>query len=179
MANTTTSSSDATTTSAASADTLTLPATISLDVPSSGVVGESPTLQVAIDTDTVLTGGDGNDILVGGSGNDNLDAGEGDDILIGGGGSNTHQGGDGEDIFGHAAGASDTVIDFSVEDDKLSVSEGLTVTSTAQGTVQVDQGTGATDQAAQIITFSDGSTLALVGVTEEFSTDWLTGGASA
>lgn len=178
MANTTASSETATTSSEA-AGTQTQSSLISLELPSSGVLGEDSMLLVAPDADTVLTGGDGADILVGGGGDDDLTGGDGDDTLIGGGGSNTHQGGDGDDIFGHAAGATDTVLDFSTEDDKLSVAEGLTVTGTAQGTVQVDQGAGSTEQAAQIVTFSDGSTLALVGVTEDFSTDWLVGSEGA
>jgi Ca2+-binding RTX toxin-like protein len=154
---------------------------ISLEVPSGGLLGDSsPTLLVAPDTDSVLTGGEDRDILIGGAGNDDLTGGEGDDILIGGGGRNIHEGGDGTDIFGHAAGAFDIVVDFAPDqDEKLSVSEGLTVTSSEQGTVEANLGTGTTEQAAEIITFSDGSTLALIGVTQQFTSDWLVGSESA
>jgi len=174
MANLGTTTTDATTT-----DTQIEASPISLEVPSSGLFGDSATLQVAPDTDSVLTGTENRDILIGGAGNDDLTGNEGDDILIGGGGRNIHEGGDGNDIFGHAAGAFDIVVDFAPDqDEKLSVSEGLTVTSSEQGTVEANLGTGTTEQAAEIITFSDGSTLALIGVTQQFTSDWLVGSES-
>ncbi len=92
--------------------------------------------------DNVITGGAGNDTLIssagndrvdGGAGNDNIDAGIGNDVIIGGAGSDTLRGGDGADVFVIRSGETglDTVMDFSVAQDKIDLS-GLGITSLAQ-----------------------------------------------
>jgi Ca2+-binding RTX toxin-like protein len=81
----------------------------------------------------VIRGGAGADVLVGGEGNDNLNGGEGNDVVRGGDGNDTLAGGTGNDNLGGGAGSDlfvfdyrngaesgfDTVIDFSVGEDRL------------------------------------------------------------
>jgi Ca2+-binding RTX toxin-like protein len=152
---------------------------LSLELDTGGLFSSNPVLQVAGDTDTVLTGDDDADILIGGAGNDDLTGNDGDDVLIGGGGRNILEGGGGEDTFGHSAGAFDIIVDFDPEEEELALAEGVTVTDSEQGTVEAELGTGSTTHAAEILTLSDGSTIALIGVTQAFSTDWLVGSESA
>jgi Ca2+-binding RTX toxin-like protein len=149
---------------------------ISLEVPSSDLFGGNATLQVSPSTGaTTLTGSDGQDILVGGAGNDHLAGGEGDDVLVGGSGRNVLDGGGGKDIFGHAAGAVDIVTDFAgQEGEKLALASGLSVSTSNQQTITADLGDGAATHDALVLTLSDNSVIALVGVTDQFTTDWLT-----
>lgn len=147
---------------------------LALDIPSSDLFAADTTLQVAADGGNTLTGGDEADLLIGSAGADDITGGDGDDVLVGGGGTNILEGGGGDDIFGHSAGAVDYITDFAPgQDERLGLAEGLTVTDAQQGTTNVDLGEGVTSQSAQILTISDGSTVALIGVTEAFSTDWL------
>lgn len=163
---------------------------LSLEVPSPSLLGDATILQVAAESTTqdgetqasttqtseaTLTGSDGQDILVGSAGDDRLVGGEGDDVLVGGGGSNVLDGGDGEDLFGHAAGAADIIADFAPnQGEKLALANGLSVSSSSQQVVSADLGTGQANHNAEVLTLSDDSTIALVGVTDQFSTDWLT-----
>ncbi|OAB62278.1 hypothetical protein AY599_10795 [Leptolyngbya valderiana BDU 20041] len=74
----------------------------------------------------VLFGGEGSDRLRGGADIDWLFGGLGDDELIGGSGSDILSGGDGNDIFVlERNGAPDTINDFQVLQDKLSLTNGL------------------------------------------------------
>jgi carbonic anhydrase len=74
-----------------------------------------------------ITGGRGEDRLSGLAGNDTLDGGIGEDILIGGLGNDVLIGGVGEDIFVLATGqGADTVSDFSLGNDLIGLSGGLT-----------------------------------------------------
>ena len=74
----------------------------------------------------VLFGGEGGDRLRGGADIDWLFGGLGDDELIGGSGSDILSGGDGNDIFVlERNGAPDTINDFQVLQDKLSLTNGL------------------------------------------------------
>lgn len=81
--------------------------------------------------DTLIASG-GDDRLEGGAGNDNLDAGAGNDTLWGGQGNDTLRGGDGRDSFvvKSGDGGTDTVMDFSVANDRIDVS-GLGIASLA------------------------------------------------
>ncbi|MGC9503776.1 DUF4347 domain-containing protein [Baaleninema sp.] len=75
----------------------------------------------------VLFGGDGSDRLRGGTEMDFLFGGLGDDELIGGEGSDVLTGGEGNDVFVlERNGAVDTIQDFEVLQDKLSLTNGLT-----------------------------------------------------
>jgi large repetitive protein len=66
-----------------------------------------------------LTGGDGNDTLYGGSGNDVLDGGLGNDLISGGAGTDR--------ITLAAANGVDTVVNFTLGEDTLVLTGGLTV----------------------------------------------------
>lgn len=70
-----------------------------------------------------LNGNGGRDILGGGSGNDRLFGGNGDDLLKGGLGNDILNGGGGDDTFHFVRGRSgdDTVQDFDVVDDTISI----------------------------------------------------------
>lgn len=156
-------------------ETTTASEPVSLEVPSSGLLGSNPTLQVAPDTDTVLTGTDSLDILVGASGNDRLVGGDGDDVLVGGSGRNVLDGGGGNDTFAHTADAVDIITDFAPgQGEKLALAEGVSVASSSQDTITADLGEGVTTTDALVLTLSDDSTIALVGVTDQFTADWLT-----
>jgi Ca2+-binding RTX toxin-like protein len=74
-----------------------------------------------------LIGGNGTDFLVGSAGNDLLNGDNGDDTLTGGLGSDTLTGGNGQDIFVFAPGEGiDTINDFSLSNDKIGLTGGLT-----------------------------------------------------
>jgi len=78
-----------------------------------------------------LAGTAGDDVLIGGAGDDLLEGGAGNDTLDGGVGRDTLVGGEGEDIFvlapnGAASLAlADLIVDFTVGEDKLQLSGGL------------------------------------------------------
>ncbi|SKB29855.1 Ig-like domain-containing protein [Sphingopyxis flava] len=78
-----------------------------------------------------LAGTSGDDMLIGGAGDDLLEGGAGNDTLDGGVGRDTLVGGEGEDIFvlapnGAASLAlADLIVDFTVGEDKLQLSGGL------------------------------------------------------
>jgi VCBS repeat-containing protein len=69
-----------------------------------------------------LLGQAGNDILLGGAGVDFLDGGAGDDVIDGGPDADQLTGGTGADTFILGADASDTIVDFSVAEDTLDLS---------------------------------------------------------
>lgn len=176
MANATTGTSIVAPTSA----TTQTVAPISLEVPSAGLFSGNATLHVAPDTATTLTGGDGRDIVVGGAGDDHLNGGEGDDVLVGGSGHNILNGGGGTDIFGHSAGAVDIITDFAPnEGERIALANGLSVSASQHETITADLGTGTTTHDALVLTISDGSAIAIVGVPDGFSQDWLVGGSGA
>ncbi len=71
----------------------------------------------------LLIGTTGNDILQGHDGNDQISAGDGNDILRDGDGSDTMTGGDGADTFILSRdGLTDTILDFTLGEDKLDLS---------------------------------------------------------
>ncbi|MDJ0743850.1 MAG: hypothetical protein QNJ32_10865 [Xenococcaceae cyanobacterium MO_167.B27] len=76
-----------------------------------------------------LHGGRSGDWLIGGDGGDELHGGRGRDTLIGGDGKDELHGGHGHDVFVLDAGeGTDTIADFSLDADKIGLSEsgGLT-----------------------------------------------------
>jgi Ca2+-binding RTX toxin-like protein len=77
--------------------------------------------------DDTLIGGNGTDFLVGSAGNDLLNGDNGSDTLRGGLGSDTLTGGNGADVFVFAAlEGTDTITDFSLSNDKIGLTGGLT-----------------------------------------------------
>ncbi|MEP0393823.1 MAG: SBBP repeat-containing protein, partial [Nitratireductor sp.] len=102
-----------------------------------------------------LSGGENEDILFGGQGNDLLSGGSGDDFLAGNKGDDILVGGDGADTFAfYYSGGNDQVSDFTVGTDTLMLEDGLGV---SDGT-ETDGNT--------TITFSDGGTLTVMGVSK-------------
>ncbi|WP_197482007.1 Ig-like domain-containing protein [Bibersteinia trehalosi] len=95
------------------------------------------------------TGNELANTLVGNDGNNILDGGEGNDILDGGRGSDTLTGGAGADIFRFSAildGSVDTIIDFTVSEDKIQLDKtiftALTDAASVQAYIQYDSATG-------------------------------------
>ncbi|WP_367971653.1 retention module-containing protein [Vibrio scophthalmi] len=89
--------------------------------------------------DDRIVGGDGGDILTGGAGNDEIIGGAGADTIDGGLGSDILTGGTGNDIFvWHeiSDGATDTITDFTVSEDKIDLRDVLPELKSA--TVGVD-----------------------------------------
>lgn len=82
----------------------------------------------------LLAGGLGDDKLVGGGGNDSLFGGYGCDTLVGGSGDNKLVGGAGADkfVFSFDSKGHDTICDFDVRNDKISLEEGVRVLGTHQ-----------------------------------------------
>ncbi len=112
-------------------------------------------INAGMGNDTV-TGGNANDFLVGGAGADTLNGGDGNDSFIGGGGNDTHAGGNGSDTFIFApAFGTDTILDFEDMVDMLVFDPAL------------GMGTTTVDGEDRVISFSDGSSVRLVGVEGE------------
>ncbi len=99
-----------------------------------------------------LNGGNGSDILLGQVSNDSLLGGNGDDLLDGGLGDDTLLGGNGRDRFVLASSnGTDTIIDFTNNQDLIQLSGGLTF-----GQLTIAQGTG-TNLNSTSISFNNGS----------------------
>ena len=109
------------------------------------------------DGDDMLIGGADKDGLFGGDGNDTLSGGDGDDRLVGGKGDDSLIGGSGEDVFIIGKG-DDVIADFDFDEGDLLRSR-QDVDSIADG------GDGA------VITFENGATVTLVGVSADSVTD--------
>ena len=136
-----------------------------------------------------LHAGDGHDRLNGGAGSDTLEGGSGDDRLIGGAGADSMTGGAGADVFvihlPNAPGSADTVVDFAVGEDRISLQLGAAyqqagwkldpsafhlgaTAADADDRILYDAGTGAllfdadgtgTIAAVQLATFANGAVL--------------------
>lgn len=113
-------------------------------------------------------------VIVGGSGTDHLIGGSAPDLIIGGSGTNVMTGGGGADIFGHMAGATDTITDFSPSSgEEIALAHGLTYSSSHTVTINpASLGLSGSPAASNVLTFSDGSTVTLLGNTEAPSTSW-------
>ncbi len=111
--------------------------------------------------DDVLIGGNGKDELFGGAGDDELDGGKGSDILDGGAGSDILTGGSGNDtfVFGPGSGSDiDTITDFNLGNDILSLTDGLMIAGTSEADVDGDLVTDT------VVTFDSGDMVTLLGV---------------
>jgi Ca2+-binding RTX toxin-like protein len=111
----------------------------------------------------VITGDDGENNLQGGEGNDTIDGGEQDDLILGGAGDDLINGGNGNDILNGGAdifafntlSGSDTIIDFSFDEDHIGLSDGITFDD-----LIVTQGDGAV-----ILSFQDQAIASISGGT--------------
>lgn len=144
-----------------------------LDIQQSGTVGE----QVLVADQrgaTIVSEQDQRAIIIGGTGNDHLVGGGHADLLIGGGGTNAMTGNGGADTFGHGAGARDAVTDFSpAAGEHIALQSGITLTgSTAVMADPHTFGLSGSPVSSQALSFSDGSHMTLLGVTETPTSDW-------
>ena len=123
--------------------------------------GTGDDLLVGGDDQDALVGGNGDDELFGGGGDDVLDGGKGDDILTGGAGSDILTGGGGEDTFVFGPGSRsdiDTITDFNLGNDILSLTDGLMIAGTSEADVDGDLVTDT------VVTFDSGDMVTLLGV---------------
>jgi|GEM_PF-5017701 len=111
----------------------------------------------------LLVGGDGADVIYGGQDADTLSGGAGDDSLHGNLGDDLLAGGAGSDVFVVGAGA-DTVSDFDVAADRIALSP----LSASSGGRSVADGTD-----GAVVTYDDGSSVTLLGVSAASVTDSL------
>ena len=97
--------------------------------------------------DDVITGLGGSDTIVGGNGNDTIDGGDGNDQTTGGFGGDTLTGGLGADtfVYSFASQGIDTITDFEVGIDKLSISASGFGGGLSSGTLAASQFVAAAD----------------------------------
>ncbi len=131
-------------------------------------------------TDTgndTVEGGDGNDTAIGGNGNDNLSGeggndqlvgGSGDDTLTGGAGADTLWGGNGIDLFRPEAGpGADLIVDWQAGE-QIFMGFGFdftTFSDTQNNTGLVQKSTVTLFDNGLTLTFTDGGTLTIIGMT--------------
>ncbi|MDB9526338.1 hypothetical protein PN498_10100 [Oscillatoria sp. CS-180] len=86
------------------------------------------TVQGRSHSDDIINGLGGDDTLLGLGGDDTLRGGEGDDVLDGGPGDDVYTGGEGADIFALTnQEGTDTITDFEVDRDRISLGNTLTI----------------------------------------------------
>ncbi len=118
-----------------------------------------------------INGGDGNDLINGGVGNDSISGGAGNDTIVAGTGNDTVDGGSGYDVIELAGNVSDYTT--SVEDGVLTLKHSTTSTTvsddgdTTTTITTVDATTIISN--AEILSFSDGNTIALATDEEQAS----------
>lgn len=144
-----------------------------LDIHDSTATGEQ-VLIAAPNGATIIAETDQRALIIGGTGDDRLTGGDHADLLVGGGGANVSTGGGGTDTFGHAAGATDVVTDFSAAaDEHIAVQSGLTWTGSSTTTVNAaDFGLSGGTTPATALAFSDGSQILLLHTTETPDSSW-------
>jgi Ca2+-binding RTX toxin-like protein len=149
---------------------------LALKVPNTSFVSGSEQVYVAQPGGATITATDSNPhIIIGSTGTDHLTGGSGADLIIGGTGTNILTGGGGTDTFGHQAGATDYITDFfPASGEHIALAQGLSYTSSTTTTVTPSSIglSGNTPVASEALTFSDGSTVTLVGSTEHPSSSW-------
>lgn len=144
-----------------------------LDIHNSTATGEQ-VLIASPDGATITAESDQRALIIGGAGDDRLTGGDHADLLVGGGGTNVLTGGGGTDTFGHAAGATDVVTDFSsAAGEHIAVQSGLTWTGSSATTVNAaDFGLSGGSTPATALTFSDGSQMLLLHAAETPDASW-------
>lgn len=105
-------------------------------------------------SDDVINGQGGNDILLGLSGNDVLRGGLGNDVLTGGTGINHLTGNEGYDTFVVSMGGLSIVNDFTLGQDFIGLSDGLTLDQ-----LVIEQGTGINSSSTWIKVIGDDTAL--------------------
>lgn len=117
----------------------------------------------------------GSGVLLGGPGDDHLvgSALGGNNVIAGGAGRNTLESSNAA-TFVHNAGGDDVLAGFNPGLDHITWDQGLTVISSGQGLIR-DPVTGIVEDPGLVVTFSDGSVLALPGQTTvtALPPDWL------
>ena len=109
-----------------------------------------------------LLGGEGDDVLEGGAGDDALMGEEGDDTLDGGADDDVLYGGSGADKFVFQAGhGTDTVLDFTIDDDTIDLSAFTGITGFSDLTITPDGTTAVIDLSSH-----GGGTIRLENVTD-------------
>lgn len=131
-------------------------------------------LVAAPDGATINAETDRRAVIIGGAGDDRLTGGDHVDLVIGGGGTNVLTGGSGTDTFGHAAGATDVITDFSAAaDERIVLQSGLTWTGSSSGTVSPgDLGLSVSAAPAVTLSFSDGSQITLLNSSGTPDASW-------
>jgi glycerophosphoryl diester phosphodiesterase len=112
------------------------------------------TVQGFDNSNDVINGQGGNDILWGLGGNDTLRGGAGNDTLIGGAGINYLTGNAGSDTFVLSTKGLNYVTDFTIGQDFIGLSDGLTVNQ-----LKIEQGTGVNSSSTWVKLASDDSLL--------------------
>lgn len=143
---------------------------------SNQLLSGSENLYIAAPGDATLTAAnDQHNVIVGGSGFDHLTGGKGPDVIIGGTGTNIMTGGGGADIFGHVAGATDFIADFSpAAGEKIALASGLALVSShviSMDPAAVGLPAGPMVPAVQMA-FNDGSTVTVVHSTATPEAGW-------
>lgn len=103
-----------------------------------------------------LSGDSGNDLIVGDTGTDQLDGGQGNDTMTGGTGADTF-------VFRDLSNGTDSITDFSTAQDTLRLDADI-VTGSANGAAVVTNH-ASIQGGVVVLTFDDGSTVRLDGVT--------------
>ena len=114
-------------------------------------------------------------VIVGNTGVDHLIGGSGPNLIIGGPGTNIMTGNAGtNDVFGHAAGATDYITNFNPADgERIALAQGLRYTAAHVATATpATLGLGGAPMPSEAISFNDGSTVTLLGVTESPNAHW-------
>ncbi len=113
-------------------------------------------------------------IIIGNTGNDHLIGGNGPNLIIGGPGTNVMTGGPNADVFGHSAGATDYITNFNPNGgEKIALQQGLSYSSATTATVDPSSlGLSGSPATSDVLSFSDGSHVTLLGVTAAPADSW-------
>lgn len=144
-----------------------------LDVHHGGTIGEQ-VLVTDLTGASIVAEPDQRAIILGGAGDDRLVGGDHADLLIGGGGVNVMTGKGGTDTFGHSAGATDVITDFSAAaGEHIAIHSGLSFTGSTN-TIVNPANFGLTGSPAEsvVLSFSDNSEVVLLHSAETPNASW-------